>query len=170
MKISNLLLGGALAITARAHDDPPRSDPPIAYFTSYKQPGCREVDQGAFITLTQTQDSICYVFDAPYPAIIQSAYVASIISGCVGESSTATSLYTLSRLPCADLTEQVYVYNDVNCTVNETTLDLGVDKCWDDTTGLNSFKAVCGRRYPTPRGSGSSSSILPTSAFLTRDE
>lgn len=86
MKISNLLLGGALAITARAHDDPPRSDPPIAYFTSYKQPGCREVDQGAFITLTQTQDSICYVFDAPYPAIIQSAYVASIISGCVGES------------------------------------------------------------------------------------
>lgn len=84
--------------------------------------------------------------------------------------STATSLYTLSRLPCADLTEQVYVYNDVNCTVNETTLDLGVDKCWDDTTGLNSFKAVCGRRYPTPRGSSSRSSSLPTSAFLTRDE
>lgn len=105
MRVCNLLLGGALTITAMAGDDPPRSDPPIAYFTSYKQPGCREVDQGAFITLNQTQDSICYVFDAPYPDIIQSAYVASIISGCVGESSTAINPRTYFRPPNANLTE-----------------------------------------------------------------
>ncbi|KAG6362961.1 hypothetical protein INS49_008056 [Diaporthe citri] len=136
MKVCNLLLGGALAITTNAGVDPPNSNPPIAYFVSYHQPGCLKKDQGAYITLVQTQDSVCYDFSPPAPAIVQSAFVTSIINGCV-----------------------VYVYNDANCTVNEVTLDLGFENCYDDTTGLGSYKVVCGRRYPIPHTTKTSTSL-----------
>lgn len=85
MKVCKLFLAGVLAITTNAAVDPPSTNPPIAYFVSYGQPGCLKKDQSAYITLVQTQDSVCFDFSPPPPTIVQSAYVTSIISGCVGE-------------------------------------------------------------------------------------
>lgn len=91
MKGYNLFLGAVTISAGSAGVSPHGSDPAIAYFSSYKQPGCHDVFKGPYITLTQTQDSVCYAFDPPPPIIVQSAYTASIISGCVGEFSTAVN-------------------------------------------------------------------------------
>lgn len=100
MKFSKLFLAGAFAISTNAVFDPPSSNPPIAYFISYVQPGCQKKDQSDYITLVQTQESVCYDFTPPPPTIVQSAYVTSIISGCVGEFSTASGQLLVSSAAC----------------------------------------------------------------------
>lgn len=95
MKVYNSFLAGGLIVGAMAGVSPPSSDPPMAYFDPYGKPGCREGSQGLY-TITQTQDSICYVF----PTTIQSAFVASIISGCVGESSTTINQRNATPAAC----------------------------------------------------------------------
>lgn len=164
MKVPNLLLAGALALTTNARVEPPQSNPPIAYFISYKQPGCLEKDQGAYITLVQTQDSVCYDFEPPAPDTVQSAFVTSIISGCVGEFSASIRPTSCFAPQHADNSEQVYVYNDANCTTNEVTLNLGFENCYDDTTGLGSYKVICGGRYPIPHTTKTSASLAASAS------
>lgn len=99
MKVCNIFLAGALTIsTATARVSTP--DPPMAYFSSFKQPGCHDAYKGPYITVTQTQDSHCYDFDPPPGIIVQSAYIASIISGCVGESLTPAKPLIVSSPVC----------------------------------------------------------------------
>lgn len=101
MKACNLFLAGALTIsTATGGASPHGSDPPMAYFSSFKQPGCHDAYKGPYITVTQTQDTHCYGFDPPPGVIVQSAYIASIISGCVGESSTPVKPLNVSSVVC----------------------------------------------------------------------
>lgn len=91
MKACKIFLAGALAITTSSADDTnPKTNPPIAYFFSYNQPGCLQKDQSDYITVVQTQDSHCYDFVPPPQSTVQSAFVDAIISGCVGEFSTAS--------------------------------------------------------------------------------
>lgn len=68
-------------------------------FNPFGKPGCSEDGQG-FYTLTQTQNSVCYVFSPPFPTIVQSAFITDIISGCVGEFPTAIDPHFASSLPC----------------------------------------------------------------------
>jgi hypothetical protein len=81
MRFNKFLLACALTIRTRAQGDP--TDPAIAGFNSYAVPGCREHLQSNY-TIVQTQDSLCYYFTPPFPTTIQSAYISTIIHGCVG--------------------------------------------------------------------------------------
>lgn len=87
MKACNIFLAGTLMVGTMAINDPA-----MAYFRPFSKPGCLDRDTQAMITLTQSQDSVCYLFNPPYPNTVQSAYTDTIISGCVGESPTATDL------------------------------------------------------------------------------
>lgn len=87
MKACNVFLAGALMVGTMAINDPA-----MAYFRPFSKPGCLGQDRQAMITLTQSQDSVCYLFNPPYPNTVQSAYTDTIISGCVGESPTAADI------------------------------------------------------------------------------
>lgn len=60
---------------------------------------------------------------------------------------------------------KVYVYTDTACTLNEATLDKGVENCYDEPAGMASYRLVCGRRYPIPHSTRTGLSASPSQTW-----
>ncbi|KUI60442.1 hypothetical protein VP1G_07642 [Cytospora mali] len=118
MQFSSIFLAAATALFAgsQAASIPRQSDPHIVDFRTYGQPGCSADNQGVY-TYTESQLNTCYTFSE---STVESIFVVDVTEGC-----------------------SVYAYTDTACSVNQITVPVGIDNCYDNADGLGSYEVVC---------------------------